>query len=63
MNDEEFEEFSNAYAVIMKVIDTRPNTRPLFHKLVNLMLQIIEEEDRWLCKYCEIPFGICICDQ
>jgi hypothetical protein len=45
MNDEEFEEFSDAYAVIMKVIDTRPNTRPLFHKLVNLMLQIMEEEE------------------
>jgi hypothetical protein len=39
------EEFWNAYGIIMQEIDTRPNTRPLFHALVNLSLVILQEEE------------------
>jgi len=37
-------DFKDAYVVIMEWIDTRPNTRPLFHALVNEMLVILREE-------------------
>lgn len=39
------EEFWKAYRVVMREIDNRPNTRPLFHKLVELALTILEEEE------------------
>ncbi len=39
------EEFWNAYHIIMAYIDTEPNTRPLFHALLNLALRILKEEE------------------
>lgn len=39
------DKFWDSYHVIMKEIDTRPNTRPLFHALVNLGLVILQEEE------------------
>lgn len=39
------QEFKEAYNVIMNFIDTRPNTRPLFHALLNEMLVVLKEEE------------------
>jgi len=38
------EEFWKAYAVIMEFIDTRSNTRKLFHALLNVALELRREE-------------------
>ena len=40
-----FEEFCKAYNVIMRYIDTEPNSRPLFHALLNFKLYKIGEID------------------
>lgn len=39
------QDFKEAYHVIMNFIDTRPNTRPLFHALLNEMLVVLKEEE------------------
>jgi hypothetical protein len=36
------EEFDEAYHVIMSFIDTEPNSRRLFHALLNFRLQLEE---------------------
>lgn len=40
------EDFKDAYCVIMDFIDKRPNTRPLFHALLNEMLVVLSEEEK-----------------
>jgi len=39
------QDFKEAYNVIMNFIDKRPNTRPLFHALLNEMLVVLKEEE------------------
>ncbi len=39
------EDFKDAYCVVMDFIDTRPNTRKLFHALLNEILVVLKEEE------------------
>jgi hypothetical protein len=45
MNPVSFEEFKDAYVTIMAYIDTEPESRPLFHALLNFMLKKMGEEE------------------
>ena len=40
-----YEQFREAYYIIMNIIDTRTDTRGLFHELFNLGLALRKEEE------------------